>query len=146
MLHALSTLVLVLIAGGVMSRRHPERHVPLMTAAFVLDVVLVFYIEATRHAVEKAVGPAAPIVWIHALASTAVLGLYAAQIVMGRRLQAGRASSRRAHIVVGLSFVLLRGFSYVTSYMVVAPAAAAVEAHDARPTAAAWMSASQGGR
>jgi hypothetical protein len=129
-LHVLSTAVLACIAIGVRNRRDPRLHVRWMTAAFCLDLALVVYIEGTRHAIEKAVAPAASIVWIHAGLSTLALVGYVAQIVVGRRILAGGRASRRTHITLGLAFCLVRAMSYATSFTVVqprVPAAALVE-------------------
>lgn len=117
-LNALSTIVVGLIAAGVATRRRPELHVRFMTGAFALDLALVLYIEATRHAVERVVGPAGPLVWFHAGVSTLVLALYLAQLRLGRRLLVGHRASRRVHLALGLTFILCRGLNYVTAFVV----------------------------
>lgn len=132
-LHAISTAVVALIVLGVVNRRTPVLHQRLMTTAFVLDLALVLYIETTRHAVERVVGPAGPLVWFHAAVSTAVLGLYVAQLRLGRQLLAGRTASRRVHVALGLTFLLCRGLNYATAFLVSAPAPA-VTAYAAAPT------------
>ncbi|MCH8268460.1 MAG: hypothetical protein IH846_13160, partial [Acidobacteria bacterium] len=48
MLHIASTLVLVLIVAGLYNRRRPQWHLRFMLSAFVVDLMLVLYIEATR--------------------------------------------------------------------------------------------------
>jgi hypothetical protein len=88
-----------------------------MTAAFACDVLLVLYIEATRHAVASVAQSAMPLVWFHAAVSVLVLAAYAAQWTLGRRLAAGARTSRRAHAVVGATFVGLRSLNYVTSLL-----------------------------
>lgn len=117
MLHAASSLVLVLIAAGVWYRRRPAIHVTLMATAFVVDVALVIYIEATRHAVERVVATTTPLIWVHAGISALVLVAYVVQLRLGRRLLAGVPASRRMHISVGLAFVSLRSLNYVTSFL-----------------------------
>ncbi|MFA5907762.1 MAG: hypothetical protein WC815_03195 [Vicinamibacterales bacterium] len=135
MLHALSTLVVMIVFAGVMARKRPAIHLPLMVMAFVIDLSLVLYIEVTRHAVERVVGPAGPLIWFHASISTLVLLAYLGQITLGRRMLAGRATSRRAHIALGLTFCVLRGTNYVTAFMVssAAPAAVLQQAADSHP-------------
>lgn len=132
-LHAISTAVVALIVLGVVNRRTPVLHQRLMTTAFVLDLALVLYIETTRHAVERVVGPAGPLVWFHAAVSTAVLGLYVAQLRLGRQLLAGRSASRRVHVALGLTFLLCRGLNYATAFLVSAPAQP-MSAYAATPT------------
>lgn len=122
-LHLLSTLVVLLVTAGVLSRGNTARHMRLMCAAFAVDLALVLYIEGTRHAVERVVSTPRPLVWFHAAISVAVLLLYVAQITLGRRMLAGRVSTRRTHVVLGLTFLLCRGLNYATAFMVSTPAA-----------------------
>jgi hypothetical protein len=128
MLHAISTVVVVLIAVGLYFRRRPELHVKFMTAAFVTDLALVVWIEATRGAVETVVARPKPLVWFHAGVSVAVLVLYVVQLTLGRRLlyapaAAGPAAAptgsghRALHRNLGITFCVLRGLNYVTAFM-----------------------------
>lgn len=141
-LHAVSAVVILLVAAGLWHRRTPPVHMRFMYAAFALDLALVLYIEGTRHAVETAATTVRPIVWFHAAVSLGVLALYVAQLSLGRRLQAGRPASRQRHMAFGLAFVLMRGLNFVTAFAVtgpaVPPATARLDvgpAHDpARPT------------
>jgi hypothetical protein len=123
-LHLVSSVVVLLIIAGVMNRRHTARHMRIMTAAFVLDLGLVLYIEGTRQAVETVVAHTSPLVWFHAGVSTLVLVLYVAQIALGRRMLAGRPSPYRLHMVLGLTFCLCRGLNYATAFVVSGQAAA----------------------
>lgn len=67
MLHITSTLVLLLIVGGVYFRRQIRTHLRFMLAAFIIDLSLVVYIEATRHAVDKVVHHTGWLLWFHVL-------------------------------------------------------------------------------
>ena len=119
MLHVLSTIVLLLIATGLWLRhRRPDLHLRVMTSAFVCDLVLLVYIEATRHAVETVATRGTRIIWFHAAISTLVIVTYIAQIAVGRRMLAGIAAPRRVHAVLGITFATLRSLNYVTSFMV----------------------------
>jgi len=119
MLHLASTLVLFLVAAGLWIRKkNPQWHQRLMVAAFSSDLLLVLYIEFTRHAVEKVVSRVRPLIWFHAAVSLAVLGCYVTMIVLGRPMLAGRYETRALHRAVGITFVVLRSLNYVTSYMV----------------------------
>jgi hypothetical protein len=119
MLHMLSSIVVLLIATGLWVRhRRPDLHLRLMTAAFVCDLLLVIYIEATRHAVEKVVGRGTSLIWFHATVSTLVIVAYVAQIALGRRMLAGVHTPRRVHALLGMAFVSLRSLNYVTSFMI----------------------------
>jgi len=117
MLHLLSTLVLFLVVGGVLTRKTPAIHLRFMVTAFLVDLGLVLYIEITRHAVEKVATQTGALLWFHATVSLLVLAAYVGQIVLGRRLLAGAATSRQVHILTGISFCVLRLMNYVTSFM-----------------------------
>ncbi len=118
-LHLASTMVLLLIVCGLWYRKRDSRiHLRLMITAFVCDVLLVLYIEVTRHAVETVVARVRPLIWFHAGVSLAVLACYVAMILLGRPMLAGRYETRKMHLAVGIAFVVLRSLNYVTSYMV----------------------------
>lgn len=142
-LHLISSAVLLLIAIGFRYRRDPAMHVRLMTAAFAVDLALVLYIEGTRQAVETVVTHTAPLVWFHAGVSTLVLALYVAQLTVGRRMLAGRSTSRRLHIALGLTFCVARGLNYATAFIVPGAAAPpAVQAAITTPAAPVLATAS----
>ena len=120
MLHLASTLVLFLVAAGLWFRKsRPQWHQRLMVAAFSSDLLLVVYIEVTRHAVEKVVTRVRPLIWFHAAVSLAVLICYVLMILLGRPMLAGKYETRTLHRTLGITFVVLRGLNYVTSYLVV---------------------------
>lgn len=119
MLHVVSSVVIVILGAGLWARTsHPSWHRPFMTAAFLLDLALVIYIEATRHAVETAVGRGTWWIWFHAAVSTLVLAAYVLQFALGSRLRSGAVTPRSAHIAVGTALVALRLTNYVTSFLV----------------------------
>jgi hypothetical protein len=119
MLHVLSTLVLVIVAVGFWLRKRQNAvHIRLMISAFLIDLFLVLYIEFSRHAVEKVVASTQLLVWFHAAVSVMVLVCYVAMIQLGRRLLAGHQTARKWHRMLGMTFLVLRGLNYVTSYLV----------------------------
>lgn len=117
-LHVLSTLVLVLIAIGVMKRKTTRIHLKLMTTAFLLDVGMVLYIEVTRNAVEQTLGGVTPFLMFHIVISIGVLVAYVFQLQLGRRLLKGVVTSRVTHLWVGVVFCALRLTNYVTSFYI----------------------------
>ena len=118
-LHALSTLVvLILVVGLYFRHRRPRWHWKIMVTAFVIDMGTVVYIEATRHAVEEVVTQVRPFIWFHAGISTAVVVLYLVMFWLGRRLLRGNEAYRRAHHNVAIAFFILRCMNYVTSFFV----------------------------
>lgn len=119
-MHFLSTVVLLIIFTGLWFRkRKPQLHLRLMITAFTIDVLLVLYIEISRHAVEKVATHIQPLLWFHAGVSLAVLICYVVLILLGRPMLAGKFETRTLHRTVGIAFVTLRVLNYVTSYMVV---------------------------
>ena len=119
MLHILSTLVLLILAAGFwLRKRRNAVHIRLMIAAFLIDLMLVVYIEISRHAVQKVVASTRPLVWFHAGVSVLVLVCYVIMIQLGRGVLAGHPRARDWHRRMGLTFVVLRGLNYVTSYLV----------------------------
>lgn len=142
MLSLISTFVLCLITVGILTRRAPQLHLRFMSAAFLTDLGLVIYIEATRHAVNKVIHQSGPLLGFHVTVSVLVLVAYVLQILIGSRLLLGEGSrqlvltgamasgaapvaggfeqilfSRRTHIIVGSSFCCLRLLNYITSFM-----------------------------
>lgn len=120
MLHGISTLVLVLVSLGLWFRsRRRAMHLGCMIAAFVVDLVLLVYIEFTRHAVEKVVAHVQPLIWFHAGVSLVVLVCYAAMVALGLQLVKGRTELRHLHRSLGIAFIVFRSLNYITSFLVV---------------------------
>jgi hypothetical protein len=90
-----------------------------MLSAFSADLILVIYIEVMRHAVEKVISRASPLIWFHAGVSLAVLVCYGIMLYLGRPMLKANYQTRGLHRKVGMAFLVLRGLNYVTSYMVV---------------------------
>lgn len=119
MLHTLSTFVIVLLVTGIFLRkRHNAWHWRLMITAFVIDVAIVLYIELTRHAVETVLSEVSPLIWFHAAVSLAVIALYLVMFALGRKLIVGQNKLRLTHRNVAIAFCACRGINYVTSYWV----------------------------
>jgi hypothetical protein len=118
MSHAVSALAILLVAIGFAFRRRRTVHVPAMSAAFIVDISLLVYVEVTRHAVEKALLFPRWLVGVHVAVSVGVLACYLVMILLGRRILGGTVASRTAHRRVGITFVVLRGLNYVTALMI----------------------------
>jgi len=119
MLHVISTLVLVIVAVGFWLRKRQNAvHIRLMISAFLIDLLLVLYIEISRHAVQKVVASTRPLVWFHAAVSVMVLICYVVMIQLGRGVLADHPKAREWHRMLGMTFVVLRGLNYITSYLV----------------------------
>lgn len=118
MLHILSTAVLILIACGLRYRRTPRIHLMCVITAFAVDLSLVIYIEATRHAVEQVATHIRALLWFHAGVSLSVLACYGILMFLGLRMLKGRKASRTTHRNLGMTFVVLRLLNYVTAFAV----------------------------
>ena len=123
MLIAFSTLAVLLIAAGLYYRRQAVIHMPLMVAAFTVDLGLLLYIETTRHAIQAVQTEIQatshhPLLLFHVSVSAIMLGLYVVQIVSGYKLFKGGSVSRAFHRYAGWSFVGFRLLNYVTSFFV----------------------------
>jgi uncharacterized membrane protein YozB (DUF420 family) len=125
-LNILSTVVLVLIAAGIIQRKTPSRHWPLMTLAFLLDFGIVLYLELTRDAIDTTLSGPPPMLIFHIFVSGLVFILYLVQFYLGYRLLTGKLVSSSSHRIVGISFGLLRLMNYVTSFVIPLSLAAAV--------------------
>ena len=117
-LNILSTLVLLIIAGGIIKRRTARIHYPLMLTAFALDIGMVLYIELAREAVKTATSGPPPLLMFHIVISCLVIICYLVQFYLGWRLISGRSTSSRSHLITGILFCILRLTNYVTSYMI----------------------------
>lgn len=123
MLIAVSTIVVVLILLGWKFKNRAEVHIPLMASAFALDLILLLYIEITRHAIETLqtdITTAADekLLYFHVSVSAVMLVLYFVQIGTGIRLSKGHEISRAFHKNSGYAFIICRLLNYVTSFFV----------------------------
>ena len=118
MLHIASTFVVILIIAGLYNRRrNSPLHLKLMSTAFVIDVILVVYIEVTRQAIETVISEVHLFIWFHAAVSLSVLLCYVFMIYLGRGLYRGQFDNRLIHRNLGITFCVLRSVNYVTSFM-----------------------------
>lgn len=118
LLHAISTGVLVLVAAGLWYRRRKRVHRAFMLSAFAIDLLMVLYIEWSRHAMGKAMTTTSPLLRFHIVISTLVLVAYVFQLCSGLWRFHDPGRHRTWHRRVGVSFVVLRLTNYATSFMI----------------------------
>lgn len=121
--HLLSSLILVFIGVGLWKRKQPRIHIPVMLAAFALDVALVLYIELSRHAIGTVVESVRTpdehaLLLFHVTVSLLVLVLYVILTWLGFKIVKGERGLLKLHRNLGGLFVLFRLTNYVTSFMV----------------------------
>ncbi|MGD2109182.1 MAG: hypothetical protein PVI86_07295 [Phycisphaerae bacterium] len=113
----LNFVVVAIVIAGVLARRKPRVHVPLMCSALVIDVAMVLYLELTRAVVETLPArPMTPLLAIHIVISVLVLVLYGVQVATGIGNLRGRRSN--VHRRVMIWFLLMRVGNAVTSVLV----------------------------
>ena len=122
MLVAISTVAVILIGLGLAYRRRAEIHMPLMFAAFSVDIGLLLYIEWSRHAIEQLADASGTpgehwFLIFHVSVSAIMLVLYLVQIASGLALIKGNTQRRSWHKAAGWAFVGFRLLNYVTSWM-----------------------------
>ncbi len=117
MLPIASSIVVLLIIEGVLTRRNPRIHLRYMTAVFIVDVALVLYIEGPRTTVEQVVAIPDALLWFLAGVSLLVLTAYVGQFWLGRQMLAGGLARRHIHIGLGTGFCSRRSINDVTSWM-----------------------------
>ena len=119
MTYFIATLVLVLLAYGLIKRHQRSVHIPVMSLAFAIDFCLVLYVEISRHAVEKALTRIAePLLWIHVSASVGTLVLYIVLGYLGFQILQKRAHAQPWHRRLSYYFICFRLINYVTSFWI----------------------------
>ena len=118
----LASVALILIFAGLAVARNRARHVPLMLAAFVLDMIGLVIVEfgpMFAGETDPVTGLATDFAWgktIHAaLATIAVVG-YILQIISGKKILKGDRSVLPAHKRWAKIFLVTRVAAYVTMF------------------------------
>jgi uncharacterized membrane protein YozB (DUF420 family) len=116
-LKIISIFVCVLIGIGVLVRKNKRVHIPLMIAAFLIDLSMVLYIEITRDAIASAKAKMGPLMIVHLFLSVTALALYIVQFITGILNAMGKHS--RWHSKVPYVFVTTRLGNLLTSFLIV---------------------------
>ena len=120
----LNTVILLVLAFGLMMRFRPKIHVPVMVFCFIADVINVILVEtfarskgkgAVEQGIESFTEGATFLEQFHILVSTICILGYIVAVVTGIRLLK-RRTGRTAHKVNAAIFVFTRVASYVTSF------------------------------
>lgn len=117
--HGLSVVAIALVFAAILNRRNAKRHIPLILAAFAVDLGLVLSIELNRGAIKTVVAGGPAILYIHVTLAVAVLVLYAHQIWCGWSL-VKRGERRLSHRTGAYLFVVCRLLVFATAFLVVA--------------------------
>ena len=117
--HGLSVVAIALIFAAILNRRNARRHIPLVLAAFAVDLGLVLAIELNRNAIKTVIVGGPAILYIHVALAVTVLALYVHQIWCGWSL-VKRGERRKSHRTGALLFVVCRVLVFATAFLVVA--------------------------
>ena len=118
MFHAASTFVLCVLVAGILLRRRRRIHIPIMIAAFALDLLTVLAIEWRRHAIAKVTSSATPLLLFHVTVSVLALVFYGIMFVLGERVRKGSDHLRPWHRRSAWVFSACRATNYVTSWTI----------------------------
>ncbi len=118
MFHFASSFVILLLAAGVLLRNRRRIHIPIMIAAFSLDLASVLAIELSRGAIKKATSSPPPLLLFHVIVSVLALVFYGVMFVLGERVRKGAEQLRPWHRRTAWLFGSWRTANYVTSWMI----------------------------
>lgn len=118
---AISTLVILIVFIGLLYRHNKKIHIPLMSAAFAIDLTLVLIIELQRKAIENVLVNHSLFVWFHVIISVLVLVFYTILANTGAKMAKviridGETKLVKIHKFSAMIFVILRLTNYVTSF------------------------------
>ena len=109
-------VVLILFAGFLLRNRR-RIHIPLMIAAFTIDLGLVLTIELNRGAIKKAISGPSPLILFHVLMSLTALVSYVAMATLGNAVRNDEERWRPWHRRVAWILGGSRMANYITSWM-----------------------------
>lgn len=117
-LKLVSVFVCGLLIAGVLRRRKPRVHIPLMVSAFLIDLTMVVYLEVRRGVVESIPQrPMTPLLFTHIILSSIVLVLYGVQIFTG--VKNARGLRRPWHRKAAVAFLITRFGNLLTSFLII---------------------------
>ena len=115
--HLASWIIYTIIWIGIYNRFDKILHRKIMITAFILDVLLVLYIEIGREAVKQAFEFPDGWLGVHIIFSLLTIVLYLLMIAVGQKLFKGNESIRGLHIKLAYTFLFVKSMNLVTSYL-----------------------------
>lgn len=115
--------ILLLMFLGIAFRRQRLRHVRIMSAAMIWDVLLILQIELSRSAIIKASGALSnpKALNIHVGIAVTTVVLYGFMVFTGRKMLNGQTQIRPKHRLLGYTTLFMRVLTFVTSFWAVVP-------------------------
>lgn len=116
-----SSIIVALMLLGVYLKKNRSKHIPIMLTVIIWDIFLILQIELNRKAVAKATKMLSnpTILNIHVLLAISTVVFYFIMIYTGREILKKERQWQIWHKRFGLSTVLLRLLTYITSFFVV---------------------------
>lgn len=123
LMQAQSFCIVLLMIVGIAYRRRRDKHVKIMSAAMIWDVILILQIELSRSAILKASKALTntTLLNIHVAIAVTTVILYGFMVYTGRALLNGRNEFRQRHKYLGYMTFSLRVLTFITSFWAVAP-------------------------
>lgn len=115
-----STFIVILLLAGLYFRKNKIKHVKLMLFAMTWDFALVFQIIWHRPVFSKTLAypELGAALKIHIILAILTLVGYGFILFLGRALMLGKLHLRKTHIRLGLSVLILRLCTFVTSFII----------------------------
>ena len=122
-MQAQSFCIVLLMIVGIAYRRRRDKHVKIMSAAMIWDVILILQIELSRSAILKASKALTntTLLNIHVAIAVTTVILYGFMVYTGRALLNGKNEFRQRHKYLGYMTFSLRVLTFITSFWAVAP-------------------------
>ena len=118
-----SALIVLLMFYGITQRKKRMRHVKIMSAAMIWDVVLILQIELSRSAIIKTgkavMGDGKTMLYIHLFFALSTVLLYIAMVISGRKILKGITPNTKTHKKLGSTTFSFRILTLVTSFFAV---------------------------
>lgn len=115
---AQSVLILALMFYGASIAKQRSKHVKIMSAAIIWDLILILQIELTRSAIDKAMkvieNPLA--LQIHLFFAISTVVLYGIMVFTGRKVYKGDNGLRSLHKKLGITTLVFRVLTFATSF------------------------------
>jgi hypothetical protein len=123
LMQAQSLCIVLLMIVGIINRKRRNRHVKIMGAAIVWDVLLILQIELNRSAILKASKAMtnSSALNIHVTIAVSTVVLYGFMIHSGRKILANQIEFKKRHRMLGWTTLTMRILTFLTSFWAVAP-------------------------
>lgn len=118
-----SLCIVVLMIAGIKVHKNRKLHVKMMSVAMTWDLILILQIELSRSAILKASKAVtnAMALNIHVTIAVLTVVFYGFMIKSGRAVLSGNTHLRSRHKILGMTTMVLRILTFITSFWAVTP-------------------------